>query len=168
MSNALRARSGSVLRPIRGSQDATFPVSGRVGETGRRPTARNGSTIRPPSRRSVIGRSARASTVSCSIATRSSRGPASAGSSRACPWGRGDCTTSARKPGGNNPAPGTIIWRAASLCCGRDSLWRTFVFCSRKVRRAVLSPPCRAAKATPRIGPVTTSTAARRRWCSRA
>ena len=30
-------------------------------------------------------------------------------------WGRGACITSGRRPGGNNPRPGTNIWPAASI-----------------------------------------------------
>ena len=61
-------------------------------------TASNGWVIRPTSKTSAIGPSAKASTASSSTATPCSRGCTS---SPACRWAPGDCITSARRPGGN-------------------------------------------------------------------
>ncbi len=69
-------------------------------------------SLRRPSRRWAIMNFPKASTGLSFTATRSSL---ISTVSRARRWGRGDCTTSARKPGGKCPPRGTNILPAASI-----------------------------------------------------
>ena len=78
-------------KPILGAEAFTADRRGEVARA-----------IRATSRTWATGRSARASTASCSTATRCSRG---ATSQPGMPWGPGACTTSGRRPGGSSPRP---------------------------------------------------------------
>ena len=126
-------------------------------------TTKNGRVIQVRLRNWVTGPFAKESTVSSSTATPSSLGPIPT-ALPACPWDRGDCITSARKPGGNSPRPGTNIWPAASSCSGRGFTWLTSASWNRKTRRK---------NSSPRSSPATTAramvlTAAHRKRFSRA
>ena len=72
-------------------------------------------------------------------ATRCSRGRTV--TARACPWGRGACTTSARRPGGSSPRPGTSIWPAASSCSSRGCLSPTSATWRRRLAARFRAPP---------------------------
>ena len=86
---------------------------------------------------------------------------------RACRWGRGACTTSGRRRGGSSRRRGTSISPAASTCCSKGCSWRTSAISSPKARRgSSCRRPRRRSRRTCAAG--TTSTAARRKWCSRA
>ena len=112
-----------------------------------RPTPRSGRVTRPPSRTWATGRSARASTASCSTATPCSRG-------------RTDCAPG-HVDGAVGPAlradadlvgavarRGTSTWPAASSCCSRACSWPTSAYLAAGRRAAGVSrPPCRTAPA---------------------